>query len=72
MLIKWIGKTTYSPAFGELKAGKLLEIPDDVAKVWIGQGVAEATYHIKVRAYNAEPSEQIKTKKTAKAGGGRK
>jgi len=67
MKITWIGKTTYSPTFGELKAGKLLEIPDDVAKVWIGQGVAKPT-----KQPDPEPVEQIKTKKTAKAGGGRK
>jgi hypothetical protein len=67
MKITWIGETTSSPAFGELKAGKLLEIPDDVAKVWVGQGVAKPT-----KAPDPEPAEQIKTKKTAKAGGGRK
>lgn len=77
MKITWIGETTYSPAFGELKAGKLLEIPDDTAKIWIGQGVAKPEYPLypnepHVRGRISGSIEQTKIKKTAKAGGGRK
>lgn len=67
MRITWIGETTYSPAYGELRAGKLLEIPEDIANVWIGQGVAELT-----KEPDPAPVESIKVKKAAKADGGKK
>jgi hypothetical protein len=41
MLIKWIGEICYSKDYGELRAGKLLEVSDQTASIWIGQGVAE-------------------------------
>lgn len=41
MNVKWIGPKSVHPDLGDLEHGKTYDVPEDLAKAWVAQGVAD-------------------------------
>lgn len=39
--VKWVGATSVHPDLGGLEPGKTYDVPEDLGKAWVAQGVAE-------------------------------